>query len=107
MAGAIDVAEVPVGVHLLKRVASGRGPTAAATTAVWVRRAPAQAQRRRALASLAPPAPVCTVPIGLLNSCPSAAGLTWWASHRRCARRGLCGSIRRGADLSLLVMRPG
>ena len=33
VADAIDVAEVPVGVHLLKRVASGRGPTAAATTA--------------------------------------------------------------------------
>ena len=60
VAGAIDVAEVPVGEHLLKRVASGRGPTAAATTAAWVRRAPAQAQRRRALASLAPPAPVCS-----------------------------------------------
>ena len=60
MAGAIDVAEVPVGVHLLKRVASGRGPTAAATTAARVRRAPAQAQRLRALASLAPPAPICS-----------------------------------------------
>ena len=95
MAGAIDVAEVPVGVHLLKRVASGRDPTAVATTTAWLRRAPAQAPRLRALASLSPP-----VPIRLLNSYPSAAGLTWWASHRRCARRGLCGSIRRGADLT-------
>ena len=63
MAGAIDVAEVPVGEHLLKRVASGRGPTAAATSAALLallRRAPAQAQRRRALASLAPPAPICS-----------------------------------------------
>ena len=61
MAGAIDVAEVPVGEHLLKRVASGRGPTAAATTAALLallRRAPAQAQRLRALASLAPPAAI-------------------------------------------------
>ena len=60
VAGAIDVAEVPVGVHLLKRVASGRDPTAAATTTAWLRRAPAQAQRLRALPSLAPPAPICS-----------------------------------------------
>ena len=60
VAGVIDVAEVPVGVHLLKRVASGRDPTAAATTTAWLRRAPAQAQRLRALPSLAPPAPICS-----------------------------------------------
>ena len=63
MAGAIDVAEVPVGAHLLKRVASGRDPAAAAATAALLallRSAPAQAQRLRALASLAPPAPICS-----------------------------------------------
>lgn len=92
MASVIDVAEVLMGEQLLKQVASGRDLTAAGTTTAWLRRAAAQAQQLRALASLSRP-----------RADPAAQrrrGLTWWASHRRCAWRGLCGSIRRGVDLT-------
>ena len=65
-----------------------------------LRRAPQPRRRGSELSPPSRPPRRSAVPIGLMNSYPSAVGLTWWASHRRCARRGLCGSIRRGADLT-------